>query len=110
VYTTAASIGYNPTYKNEKKTIEPHLIASQDSPCRHKSSCGETLLDEDLYDKHCRLSLVGYLRPELPFEGLDKLIAAIQQDIKNAERFGADYLSNQLFKTEKEWVAGQQDA
>jgi riboflavin kinase len=109
VYTTAVSIGYNPTYKNEKKTVEPHLIASHDSPCRHKSSCGETLLEEELYEKHCRLSLVGYLRPELPFAGLDKLIVAIQQDIQNAERFGAD-LSNPVTRTEKKWVASQRDA
>ena len=32
-----------------------------------------------------RLSIVGYLRPELPFEGLDKLIVAIKKDIVDTE-------------------------
>jgi FAD synthase len=33
----------------------------------------------DLYDQSIRLSLVEYLRPELPFEGLEKLVAAIKK-------------------------------
>ena len=49
-----------------------------DSEHRHASSCGETLLEE-FYDQPIRLTLVGYLRPELPFEGLEKLVAAIKQ-------------------------------
>ncbi|MGK3736774.1 MAG: FAD synthase [Bacillariaceae sp.] len=49
-----------------------------DSEHRHESSCGETLLGE-FYDQPIRLTLVGYLRPELPFEGLEKLVAAIKQ-------------------------------
>jgi FAD synthase len=54
------------------------LIAPIDSEHRHESSCGETLLGE-FYDQPIRLTLVGYLRPELPFEGLEKLVAAIKQ-------------------------------
>eukprot|EP00978_Attheya_sp_CCMP212_P033674 scaffold137101_cov54-Attheya_sp.AAC.2 len=85
VYKTAVSIGYNPTYGNEKKTVEPHLIASATDERRHASSCGETVL-MDFYDQPIRLSVVGHLRPELPFEGLDKLIEAIKKDICDAER------------------------
>jgi len=77
VYKTACSIGYNPYYGNQRKTVEPHLIASVGDDRRHRSSCGETLLGE-LYDQTIRLSLLGYLRPELPFEGLEKLVAAIK--------------------------------
>ena len=79
IFKTACSIGYNPYYGNKTKTVEPHLIASiDDSEHRHASSCGETLLGE-FYDQPIRLTLVGYLRPELPFEGLEKLVAAIKQ-------------------------------
>ena len=84
VYKTAISIGYNPCYKNTHKTIEPHLIAPSDHPSRNTSACGETQFD-DLYGETMRVSIVGYLRPELPFEGLDKLIEAIKDDIVKTE-------------------------
>ena len=87
VYKTACSIGYNPYYGNKTKTVEPHLIAPRDDERRHKSSCGESVLG-DFYDQPIRLSLVGYLRPELPFEGIEKLIDAIKKDIENSERLG----------------------
>ena len=78
IYTTACSIGYNPYYGNKSKTVEPHLIADLKDERRHQSSCGETLLG-DFYYQSIRLSLVEYLRPELPFEGLAKLVAAIKK-------------------------------
>mmetsp|Transcript_7701 Transcript_7701/g.11541 ORF Transcript_7701/g.11541 Transcript_7701/m.11541 type:complete len:325 (+) Transcript_7701:18-992(+) len=84
VYKAAISIGYNPCYKNEHKTIEPHLIAPPGHPSRSKSACQETQFHE-LYNETMRLSIVGYLRPELPFEGLDKLIVAIKKDIVDTE-------------------------
>jgi riboflavin kinase len=84
IYKSAISIGYNPTYGNTEKTVEPHFIAPTHDPRRHASMTGETLL-QDFYDQTCRLSVVGYLRPELPFEGIDKLVLAIKNDIKNAE-------------------------
>jgi FAD synthase len=106
VYKTACSIGYNPTYGNEKKTVEPHLIAPANDERRHRSSCGESVLG-DFYDKPIRLSVVGYLRPELPFEGLEKLIAAIKNDIVNAERLGDG--TDALTVQEKDWVQSNQD-
>jgi FAD synthase len=101
VYKAAVSIGYNPTYGNEKKTVEPHLIANPGDSGRHASSCGESVL-RDFYDEPIRLSVVGYLRPELPFEGLEKLIAAIKNDIVNTENL-CDGTSPLIIK-EKEWV------
>jgi FAD synthase len=106
VYTTACSIGYNPTYGNEFKTVEPHLIAPESDKRRHVSSCGESMLG-DFYDKPIRLSVVGYLRPELPFEGLDKLIAAIKSDISNAVRLGNE--SDEATIKEKTWVESNDD-
>jgi FAD synthase len=100
-YKSAISIGFNPTYANESKTIEPHMIAPEGDPRRHISSCGETLL-KDYYDEPIRLSVMGYLRPELPFEGLPKLIEAIKGDIVNADQL-ADGTDAGIL-TEKEWV------
>ena len=102
VYTAAISIGYNPTYGNEEKTVEPHLIAPANDPRRHCSSCGETVL-QDFYDQPIRLTVVEYLRPELPFEGLEKLIQAIKHDIEQAEKKAAT--GNDTALKEKEWVA-----
>ena len=102
---TACSIGFNPTYHNTVKTVEPHLIAPRDDERRHKSSCGESVLG-DFYDQPIRLSLVGYLRPELPFTGLDKLVAAIKRDISDAERLGDG--KDECTTKEKGWVASSE--
>ena len=50
---------------------------------------GETQFD-DMYNQWIRLSVVGYLRPELPFEGIDKLILAIKGDIEQTEKLCDD--------------------
>mmetsp|Transcript_20134 Transcript_20134/g.43824 ORF Transcript_20134/g.43824 Transcript_20134/m.43824 type:complete len:205 (-) Transcript_20134:1308-1922(-) len=106
IFKTACSIGYNPYYGNERKTVEPHLIANLGDDRRHQSSCGETLLG-DFYDQSIRLSLVEYLRPELPFEGLEKLVAAIKKDISDAENLGRGEDPKTI--EEKEWVASDDD-
>lgn len=41
--------------------------------------------DTDFYGSNLKISLVGYLRGEKNFTSLDDLIAAINQDIQNAE-------------------------
>lgn len=102
VYKAAISIGYNPTYGNKEKTVEPHCIAPANDPRRHSSCTGETLL-QDFYDQTCRLSVVGYLRPELPFEGIEKLVEAIKQDITNTEQLADS--SDPTSMLEREWVA-----
>lgn len=104
-YKAAISIGYNPTYGNSIKTIEPHLIAKSGDERRHASSCGETVL-RDFYDEPIRVSVVGYLRPELPFEGLPKLIEAIKNDIVNSEKLGAS--AENATVVEREWVASDE--
>jgi FAD synthase len=101
LFKAAVSIGFNPTYGNEKKTVEPHLIAQPGDSRRHASSCGESVL-RDFYNEPIRLSVIGYLRPELPFEGLEKLIVAIKNDIVNAEIL-CDGVDPLIIK-EKEWV------
>ena len=59
----------NPFYKNEKKTIEPHLLHT---------------FPTDFYGEELRLLVVGYIRPELSFSSLDALITAINSDISTA--------------------------
>jgi Riboflavin kinase len=102
VYKAAISIGYNPTYGNTEKTVEPHCIALANDPRRHSSCTGETLL-QDFYEQTCRLSVVGYLRPELPFEGIEKLVEAIKQDISNTEQLADS--SDPTTLQERKWVA-----
>ncbi len=106
VFKTAVSIGFNPVYGNEEKTIEPHLIASSDDPLRKSSKCQETEL-QDLYGYGIRLSIVGYLRPELPFEGLDKLIEAIKSDIVQTEKLASS--NNSTTIEEFKWVESDND-
>jgi riboflavin kinase len=83
VHIAAISIGYNPTYNNKELTVEPHLIADSQHPKRHASSTGETQF-QNFYERTIFLSVLGYLRPEMPFEGLEKLIDAIKKDITDS--------------------------
>lgn len=87
----------------DQKTVEPHLIAPASDPRRHASSCGETVL-QDFYDQSVRLSVVGYLRPELPFEGLEKLVVAIKNDIATAEKLGSATATDSHALQECDWV------
>lgn len=105
VYKAAVSIGFNPYYNNEHKTVEPHLIAPSNDPCRTASTCGETVLG-DFYGGTIRLSVVGYLRPELPFTTLENLIQAIKEDIKNTEEY-CDNITGEtgpIAEKERKWV------
>ena len=70
LYKSAVSIGWNPYYKNKKKTIEPHLI--------------HDFKGEKFYGETLKLMICGFLRPEKNFNGLDELVAAIKQDIENS--------------------------
>jgi riboflavin kinase len=66
VYNMAMSIGWNPYYKNDKKTVEVHVI--------HEFA-------EDFYGAQLRALALGYIRPECDFDGLESLITAINDDI-----------------------------
>nr|ACO10366.1 Riboflavin kinase [Caligus rogercresseyi]ACO10944.1 Riboflavin kinase [Caligus rogercresseyi]ACO11571.1 Riboflavin kinase [Caligus rogercresseyi] len=65
-----ASIGWNPFYKNEKKTVETHIL---------KEYSG------DLYDRSLRVLISGYIREERDYKSLDDLIKDIQGDIAFAK-------------------------
>jgi len=70
VYGMVMSIGWNPFYNNEKKAMETHILNTYNA---------------DLYGKHLKTMMVGFLRPEQNFESLQDLKAAISNDILNAE-------------------------
>ena len=71
VHKMVMSIGWNPHFKNEVKTVEPHLLH---------------VFPADFYGAELRLVVVGWLRPEASFASLDALIAAIHGDIADARR------------------------
>jgi len=67
VFPMAMSVGWNPFFKNTKKTIEIHII-------HH--------FETDFYDEELRAIAVGYIRSELDFKfQLDALVKAIHDDI-----------------------------
>ncbi|XP_018016006.1 riboflavin kinase isoform X2 [Hyalella azteca] len=70
-YGMVMSVGWNPYYKNTKKSMETHILH---------------VFDEDFYGSWLRVVVLGYIRPELNFESLDLLISAIKNDISTAER------------------------
>ncbi|KAJ1946652.1 riboflavin kinase [Linderina macrospora] len=64
------SLGWNPYFKNEKRSGEVHIM--------HK-------YDEDFYGSHLKIAILAYIRPEKDYESLEKLIEDIQADIRAAE-------------------------
>lgn len=64
-YLAMASIGVNPTFDDVTKlTIEVHILD----------------FDQDIYGKNVRVAWHHFLRPELKFDGIEALIAQLQQD------------------------------
>nr|CAI5854888.1 unnamed protein product [Callosobruchus analis] len=70
VYKMVMSIGWNPFYKNRKKSMETHVI--------HQ-------FDGDFYGKELRVIILGFLRDEKNFSSLDELIEAINNDIDKSK-------------------------
>ncbi|KAJ3066733.1 riboflavin kinase [Podochytrium sp. JEL0797] len=69
VHPMVMSFGWNPYYKNEKRSAEVHVL--------HK-------FDEDFYGKELRVVVAGYIRPEKNYTSLEALINDINFDIKVA--------------------------
>jgi riboflavin kinase len=64
-YNSVVSVGWNPFYKNEKKTVEAHLMSRL----------------PDFYHKTLQVTVLGYLRPETNFKSLGKTLVLIQFDV-----------------------------
>ncbi|XP_027578151.2 LOW QUALITY PROTEIN: riboflavin kinase [Pipra filicauda] len=71
VHKMVLSIGWNPFYRNTKKSVETHIIHT---------------FKEDFYGEILSIVIVGYIRPEKNFDSLEALISAIQEDIEEAKR------------------------
>jgi FAD synthase len=69
IYKMVVSIGWNPFYKNEKKSVETHILHS---------------FENDFYGDTMAIAIIGYIRPEASFSSLDELIKAINEDIAHA--------------------------
>ncbi|KAA0713724.1 Riboflavin kinase [Triplophysa tibetana] len=70
IHKMVMSIGWNPYYKNTKKSMETHVIHT---------------FKEDFYGQILSVAMVGYIRPEKGFASLDELISAIRSDIEEAK-------------------------
>lgn len=71
-YGMVMSIGWNPQFKNERKTIEVHILHEFPS---------------DFYGSQLRGVAFGYLRPMTSFSSLEELKAAIKNDIITAQGY-----------------------
>ncbi len=70
-----ANLGRNITYGDVKeRVLEAYLME------------GEDVLPTEFYGEEMRLCIVGYLRPELKFNGIDELIEAIANDVSVASK------------------------
>ncbi|KAG0321187.1 riboflavin kinase [Linnemannia gamsii] len=71
VYPMVMSLGWNPFYKNEKKSAEVHIMHN---------------FHRDFYGDDLRVVVLGYIRPELDYTTLEALIEDINIDIEVAHR------------------------
>ncbi|KXS11883.1 riboflavin kinase [Gonapodya prolifera JEL478] len=71
VWPMVMSYGWNPTYKNTKKTAEVHIM---------------NVFESDFYGEELRIVVLGFIRPEYEYSSLDALIADIKTDIEVAQR------------------------
>ncbi|KAG0332239.1 riboflavin kinase [Podila humilis] len=71
VYPMVMSLGWNPFYKNEKKSAEVHIMHN---------------FHKDFYGDELRVVVLGYIRPELDYTTLEALIEDINIDIEVAHR------------------------
>lgn len=71
IYKMVVSIGWNPYYKNEKKSVETHILNKFES---------------DFYGSTLKIVITGYIRPEKNFDSLEALVSAINGDIDEAKQ------------------------
>jgi len=70
VYGGVASFGVRPTVDNGPPLLETYILD----------------FDEDIYGRHLEVDFTAYLRPELKFDGLPALKAAMATDIADARQ------------------------
>ena len=70
IYQSVVSVGMNPFYKNERKSVEAHLLHS---------------FSHDFYGESLSLLLLGYIRHEHDYPSVQALIDDIYEDISYAK-------------------------
>ncbi|XP_014669453.1 PREDICTED: putative riboflavin kinase [Priapulus caudatus] len=70
VHKMVMNIGWCPFYRNKLKSMETHILHD---------------FAEDFYGSTLKTLLLGYIRPEKSFDGLNDLITAIKNDIAQAK-------------------------
>ncbi|EEA28079.1 riboflavin kinase [Talaromyces marneffei ATCC 18224] len=109
------SIGYNPFYKNEVKSIEIHIMPPLSSPSPTSTSPTTTTTESetkffklpDFYSTHLNLLILGYIRPEFDYVSREALVEDIRIDCEVARsslmRSGyVSYLADQSQAGEEE--------
>lgn len=66
VYPMVMSIGYNPVYKNTVRSVEVHVMHD---------------FGIDFYGSHMNVIILGFIRPEYDYDGVESLIKDIKTDI-----------------------------
>jgi riboflavin kinase/FMN adenylyltransferase len=69
-YAGVANLGWNPTFQDQKFSIEIHILD----------------FSRDIYGENLRVEFVHRLRDEVTFRGAEELIDQIKKDISQAER------------------------
>ncbi|MDO5373972.1 MAG: bifunctional riboflavin kinase/FAD synthetase [Corynebacterium glutamicum] len=67
-YQTAISVGTNPTFGDERRSVEAFILDQE----------------ADLYGHHVMVEFVGHLRDMVKFNGVDELLDAMARDVTNA--------------------------
>lgn len=70
IHKAVLSIGWNPFYQNDKKSLETHILHN---------------FGGDFYGASLKLIILGHIRPERDFLSVDDLIKEIKNDIRVAE-------------------------
>tara|TARA_Y100001970_G_C14191289_1_gene835538 strand:+ start:160 stop:1083 length:924 start_codon:yes stop_codon:yes gene_type:complete len=70
-FQSITNIGFKPTFPNEQKTVETHLLD----------------FNSDLYGKEIKVKLLKKLRDEIKFSGSEELVLRIKKDIQMAKDF-----------------------
>jgi riboflavin kinase/FMN adenylyltransferase len=73
VWSSVTSYGTRPTFNGADQRIETHILDFQG----------------DIYGREIEVKLLAFIRPELRFESVDALIAAMQGDIEAARAINA---------------------
>jgi len=66
VYEMVTSVGWNPYFRNQIKSMETHIMHN---------------FEDDFYGSNLKICLAGYIRDEMNFTNIDDLKDKIREDI-----------------------------